>query len=95
MRFEWDAEKNRSNRRKHGFSLSDAEAVFQDPYRLDDFDDREYDEDRWVAIGMVGPIVAYVVYVERNDVIRLISARRALPDEEFRYFKRRLRIVRS
>lgn len=48
-----------------------------------------------VTIGIVGPIIAYVVYTERGDAIRMISARRALPDEEIRYFKRRLRIVRG
>lgn len=47
MRFEWDPEKNRSNRRKHVFSLQDAEAVFRDPNRVDDFDDRDYGEERW------------------------------------------------
>ena len=88
MRFESSPEKNRENRRKHGFSLRDAEAVFHDPFRVDDYDDREYGEERWVAIGKVGPIVAYVVYTERGDVIRLISARKALPDEVERYLKR-------
>jgi uncharacterized DUF497 family protein len=93
MEFVCDPEKNRSNTRKHGFSLRDAQAVFLDPHRVDDIDDREYGEKRWVPIGMVGPIIAYVVYTERGDTIRLISARKALPDEEFRYDKRRFRLV--
>ena len=41
----WDPAKNRSNQRKHGISFHDAEAVFQDPDRIDDYDDREYDEE--------------------------------------------------
>ncbi len=89
MRFDWDPEKDRENRRKHGFSLSDGRAVFHDQNALDEFDDRDYGgEERWVAIGWVGPIIAYVVYTEVGDVRRLISVRKATADEEARYFAR-------
>jgi uncharacterized DUF497 family protein len=88
MRFEWDPEKNRENRRKHGFSLPDGKAVFQDANYLDERDDRDYGEERWVAIGWVGPVIAYVVYTDRGDVRRLISVRKATIDEQARYFER-------
>jgi uncharacterized DUF497 family protein len=39
------------------------------------FDDRDYGEERWVAIGAVGRSILFVVYTMRNGVIRLISAR--------------------
>ena len=88
MRFAWDPDKNIENKRRHGISFHAARAVFQDPNHIDDLDDRDYGEERWVAIGELGPIVAYVVYTDRGDVRRLISARKATPDEKARYRSR-------
>jgi uncharacterized DUF497 family protein len=86
--FDWDPRKDRENRRKHGFALSAGKAVFQDPHRLDEYDDRDYGEERWVAIGQLGPVIAYVVYTYRDGVRRLISVRKATADEQTRYFER-------
>ncbi len=88
MNVDWDPAKNRSNQRKHGVSFRVAQAVFQDPYRIDDYDDREYGEERWIVIGIVGPVVMYVVYNNRDGDVRLISARKAAPHEQARYFSR-------
>ncbi len=54
---------------------------------LTKLDDRfEYGEERWVSIGMLGPGCAVVVWTERNeDVVRIISARRANNNERRRY----------
>ena len=54
-------------------------------------DDRDYGEERWVAIGTMGKIVALVVYTERNSGIRLISARKADPDDTADYYARKTR----
>lgn len=86
MNIIWDAAKNRENQKKHGISFEDAKAVFQDPDRIEVLDDRDYGEERWVAIGTIGKIVALVVYTERNGGIRLISARKADPDDEADYY---------
>jgi uncharacterized protein len=86
MDITWDPAKNRENQRKHGISFDDAKAVFQDPDRIEVLDDRDYGEERWVAIGIVGKIVTLVVYTERNGGIRLISARKADPDDEADYY---------
>jgi uncharacterized protein len=86
MNITWDPAKNRENQRKHGISFDDAKAVFQDPDRIEVLDDRDYGEERWVAIGTVGKIVALVVYTERNGGIRLVSARKADPDDEADYY---------
>ncbi len=86
MNITWDPAKNRENQRKHGISFDDAKAVFQDPDRIEVLDDRDYGEERWVAIGIVGKIVTLVVYTERNGGIRLISARKADPDDEADYY---------
>jgi uncharacterized DUF497 family protein len=88
MRFEWDPEKNRENQRKHRMSFDDATEAFQDPFPIRDYDDRDYDEDRWVLIARMRGIVVYVVYTDRGHARRLISARKATPDEEARYWAR-------
>lgn len=86
MRFEWDPNKNRENQHKHRMRFEDATPAFQDPFSIRDYDDRDYDEDRWVLIARVRQIVVYVVYTDRGDTRRLISARKATADEEARYW---------
>ncbi len=88
MRFEWDAEKNRSNQGKHaGIDFETASRIFADPsliLRKDRVVDREQ---RWHAIGAVRKAVLLVVhvYLEENpngeEIIRIISAREADPRE--------------
>ena len=91
MNITWDPAKNRENQRKHGISFDDAKAVFQDPDRIEVLDDRDYDEERWITIGTIGKIVTLVVYTERNSGIRLISARKADPDDTADYYARKTR----
>lgn len=82
MRFEWDEAKNNANIRKHGIDFQDAVDIFSHPM-LTAIDGRfAYDEERWVAIGLVRQIIGVVVYTERcGDVIRIISARKATKRE--------------
>jgi uncharacterized DUF497 family protein len=90
-RFSWDERKNRSNRRKHGVSFEAATLVFDDPHVLF-AQDREVDgEPRWQAIGKAGETVLLLVahaYEEEDgeEAIRIISARRAAPEEREIYF---------
>jgi uncharacterized protein len=79
--FTWDPAKNRSNRRKHGVSFETAALVFDDPFHITR-SDMVAGEERWQTIGMVGGL--YVLLVAHNvdeDVIRIISARKATPQE--------------
>ena len=85
MPVEWDPAKNHANQRKHRISFHFAQGVFDDPGRVDDYDDREYGEDRWIVIGLVGSVILYVTYPLRDGTIRLISARKAAPHEQARY----------
>ena len=89
MEFEWRAEKEVSNLRKHGVSFEDAALVFLDPNRIESFDGREaYGEDRWKTVGLVEPALLAVVYTVRgkkSEVIRLISARKADAHERSQY----------
>jgi len=80
--FEWDDKKAASNAEKHGVTFEQARAVFRDPFAIELLDDREdYDEDRYILIGMSATNILAVVHVERNDRNRIISARRAEPNE--------------
>jgi hypothetical protein len=77
LEFEWDEEKNKLNKKKHGISFETAQMVFQDPYRIEFFDDENSkNEQRYDVIGMVNDML-FVVYTERVNKIRLISARLA------------------
>jgi len=77
MVFEWDEEKNATNRRTHGLSFETAALVFLDSERIERFD-REHSEteERWQTIGKADGCL-FVVYTERGDVTRIISARQA------------------
>ena len=87
--FEWDDEKAALNFTKHGITFDTAAKVFSDPYLLEEYDEEHsIDEDRWKIIGMVGKIL-FVIYTERGEYTRLISAREATPRERRRYYARK------
>ncbi len=91
IRFEWDPVKARMNQRKHGVSFEDAMHIFEDPYALFEQDRTgETGELRWRALGLAGGaavlLVSHTVREENADeVIRLISARRATRKERNHY----------
>jgi len=92
--FEWDAKKAAGNRRKHGITFDDAAQVFDDPFALAEQDRFEGGEYRWRIIGnckgIVILFVAYTVNEEGQDeIIRIISARRASRKERTRYEQNR------
>ena len=78
MDFAWDADKDRENRVKHGISFEEATSIFDGPI-LTKIDDRnDYGEVREICMGMLSPdVVLVVVYTERGEKTRLISARKA------------------
>jgi|SRR5579863_185820 len=92
MRFEWDGIKNRRNLKKHKISFDSAKLVFDDPRALSDLE-REVDgEDRWQTLGTIGgSLIVMVAYTYReegdDEVIRMISARKASPSERRAYEK--------
>jgi uncharacterized DUF497 family protein len=75
---EWDEDKNEKNKREHdGLSFEDAQYVFYDPERIERIDESDGNtsgEERWQTIGKVGPVL-FVVYTERGEDKRIISAR--------------------
>jgi uncharacterized DUF497 family protein len=92
--FEWDESKAASNLRKHGVSFADALLVFSDPYALIE-DDRVADgEMRWHTLGLAGKavllLVVHTLQAEIEDeIIRIISARKATRKEREHYDENR------
>ena len=88
MIFEWDSEKERINIKKHGLDFSTAARVFKDENRLEIYDELHSDfEERDITIGVIDNIayVVVVVYTERGEAIRIISARKATNNERRMY----------
>lgn len=91
MRFEWDPKKDESNRKKHGIAFEMAQMVFSDPLALSVPDQGHSEgEERWITVGHVGSrFIVVVVHTyrdsEEDEVIRLISARKATPKERKQY----------
>ena len=82
MRYEWDKAKNRSNIAKHGIDFADAVAVFEDNLAITMPDSGSHGESRFVTLG-VDAFARHlvVVFTERENTIRIISARLATKQE--------------
>jgi uncharacterized DUF497 family protein len=91
MKFTWDENKNQSNIRKHGISFYEAAYVFSDPFALSiPDDDHSETEDRWLLLGKnLNERLLLVIHTLRHDdIIRIISARKATANETKTYTKR-------
>jgi uncharacterized protein len=93
MLFEWDEAKNAANKKKHGVGFEFASRVFDDPNHMSE-QDTGSTEERWNTIGFVSPHAAlFVVHTSYEDehgeeIIRIISARKATTHEQERYHDR-------
>jgi hypothetical protein len=85
LRFDWDERKNRANRKKHGVWFEEAQGVFEDTHaRL--FYDPEHseDEERFILLGISSASRLLIVvhcYLESEELVRIISARKATKTE--------------
>jgi uncharacterized DUF497 family protein len=78
MQFEWDEAKSEACFRNRGFDFAYAAFAFADPDRMVRQDSRySYGEDRYQLIGRIEGRLFVLVYTPRNDVMRIISARKA------------------
>lgn len=90
MKFTWDDNKNSKNIEKHGISFYTAAKVFDDPNYIEIYDsEHSVEEDRYIAIGFVNKVL-FVVFTERKDSVRLISARVATELERSLYYDNRI-----
>jgi len=94
LRFEWDARKAASNLRKQSVSFEEAKTVFLDEEALLRPDEaHSHEEDRFVILGFSARLRMLIVchcYRQSDEVIRIISARKANKTEREQYDERRL-----
>jgi len=95
IRFSWSSVKDAANKRKHRVSFSEAQSVFYDDDALLLADpDHSTTEDRFILLGLSGSLRILLVvhsYRDRDETIRIISARKANPTERSVYTTRRKR----
>lgn len=83
MQFEWNPEKAVINLKKHGVSFSEAATVFSDPLAIT-YDDPAHSitEQRFITVGNSTQNKLIVLsHTDRNNKIRIISARKVMPKE--------------
>lgn len=87
MKYQWDENKATANLLKHGVTFEEAKTVFNDPLYIDFYDpDHSYGEYRYILIGQSNQgRLLFVSYMERDNIIRVISARQATQSERKSY----------
>lgn len=92
LHFVWDEAKSRANERKHAVTFEEAQTVFVDEHALLLEDpDHSIDEQRFILLGLSSTLRLLIVchaYRESEDVIRIISARKATRPERNQYDRR-------
>jgi len=89
--FAWDPRKSEANAQKHGVTFIEASSVFDDPMFITLFDEEHSeDEERYITIGLSDKNrLIMLAHTERENHIRIISARRATTNEEKFYQEKR------
>ena len=80
MQFEFDEQKSRSNKKKHGIDFIEAQVLWDDPDRIE-IPARTIDEERFVVIGEISGKCWSSIITYRNDAVRIISVRRSRNEE--------------
>ena len=84
--FEWHSKKERQNIEKHKLNLETARKVFEDPFRIAQYDEAHSGlEDRWQTLGMADEVL-FVVHTESVEKVRIITARKATSEERRIYY---------
>ncbi len=87
MHFSWDEKKREANLEAHGFDFVDAEKAFEGPTFTYEDDRFDYEEQRFVTLGLLNGVVVSIVHTETKDEIRVISFRKATTKEEIILFE--------
>lgn len=87
MKFEWNEDKRLINLQRHGIDFVDVRKVFDNEvYTI--IDDRfDYGEIRFFTLGLLNGRVIVIAHAQTEDVIRIISARKANKYDQEKYFK--------
>lgn len=91
MKFEWDINKEERNIQKHGIDFTMAATLFLDSGRIEFYDEEHSnEEDRFITIGRLPGTLTVItlVYTERGDSIRIISARISTKEERSAYYEK-------
>jgi len=92
LRVVWDPRKARANLRKHGVAFDEARSVFYDEHAVEFYDDEHSEwEDRFLLLGLSSRLRLLLVchcYREEDNVIRIVSARKATRAESEHYRRR-------
>ena len=88
MKFEWDEQKRLINLQRHGIDFADVRTIF-DRERYTIIDNRfDYGEVRFFTLGLLNGRVIAVAHTETDEVIRIISARKANKYDQRKYFEK-------
>jgi uncharacterized DUF497 family protein len=94
LHFIWDDVKNETNKKKHGVRFEEAQTVFFDESAMEFFDsEHSLDEDRFLILGQSFSLRILLVchcYRGKNEIIRIISARKATAKERNKYQRNKL-----
>ena len=96
MKFEWDEDKNKENIQKHGVPFEEDKTIFFNKFIEEPDIDHSEDEDRFIAIGIsyytreLMVSYCYRIRVNGEEVIRIISSRKATDNERREYYERRI-----
>ena len=88
MQFTWNERKREANVRKQGLDFADAKEVFEGATLTFEDDRFPYEEQRFITLGVMRGIVVVIAHTERDDLIRLISMRKATRHEQRLFFER-------
>ena len=87
MSYEWDEQKRQINIKKHGLDFVDVTALFDGEIVTLPDERFDYGETRLIVMGILRNQIVVVVYTERGENIRIISARKATKNEQIYYFQ--------
>jgi uncharacterized DUF497 family protein len=87
MRFEWDENKRLANIRKHGFDFADVSSIFNSDTVTVEDDRYNYGEQRFMTLALLQGRIIAVVHTENDDLVRIISVRKASKYEQQIYFE--------
>lgn len=86
MNFTWHEIKRRTNLRDHGFNFADVPQAFEGPTSTFEDERYNYDEQRFITLGLLRGQVVVIAHTERNDTVRVISMRKGTKREPTFYF---------
>jgi hypothetical protein len=77
MKFEYDENKSKTNKSKHGIDFEEAQELWKDPYSFEIPSIQSEDEDRFLVLGQINSKNYTAIITYRNGIIRIISVRRS------------------